>query len=166
MKISIEKIDAFIFDFDGVMTNNNVYIDQEGREAVVCSRADGLALDVLHKINKPSYIISTETNNIVKTRANKLKIPAIQGVSNKEKAVKDLANKNNFDLNNLVYIGNDLNDFYAMRICGFSICPADSHSKIKDISDIILKTNGGDGVVREILEEVFKLNFIKILYEN
>lgn len=166
MKIPFEKIDAFIFDFDGVMTNNYVYTDQEGREAVVCSRADGLALDVLNKINKPSYIISTETNNIVKTRANKLKIPAIQGVSNKEKAIKELANKNNFDLNNLVYIGNDLNDYYAMRICGFSICPADSHSKIKDISDIVLKTNGGDGVVREILEEVFKLNLIKILYEN
>tara|TARA_E500000178_G_C16560095_1_gene546929 strand:+ start:38 stop:538 length:501 start_codon:yes stop_codon:yes gene_type:complete len=166
MNVSIEKIDAFIFDFDGVMTNNNVYIDQEGREAVSCSRADGLALDVLHKINKPSYIISTETNNIVKMRANKLKIPAIQGVSNKEKAVKDLANKNNFDLNKLVYTGNDLNDYYAMSICGFSICPADSHPKIKDISNIVLKTTGGKGVVREILEEVFKLNLIEILYEN
>ena len=51
MKISIDKIDAFVFDFDGVMTNNLVYLDQDGKESVRCSRADGLAFDVLHKLN-------------------------------------------------------------------------------------------------------------------
>jgi YrbI family 3-deoxy-D-manno-octulosonate 8-phosphate phosphatase len=166
MKVSIDKIDAFIFDFDGVMTNNLVYIDQEGKESVSCSRADGLAFDVLHKLNIPSFILSSETNPVIKMRANKLRIKAIQGILDKEIAVKELANKYSYNLKNLIYIGNDLNDYQAMKICGYSICPADSHPIIKEISNLILQSKGGDGVVRELLENVFNLNIIKILYEN
>ena len=166
MKVSIDKIDAFIFDFDGVMTNNLVYIDQEGKESVSCSRADGLAFDVLHKLNIPSFILSSETNPVIKMRANKLRIKAIQGILDKEIAVKELANKYSYNLKNLIYIGNDLNDYQAMKICGYSICPADSHPIIKEISNLTLQSKGGDGVVRELLENVFNLNIIKILYEN
>ena len=99
-------------------------------------------------------------------RANKLRIKAIQGILDKEIAVKELANKYSYNLKNLIYIGNDLNDYQAMKICGYSICPADSHPIIKEISNLILQSNGGDGVVRELLENVFNLNIIKILYEN
>lgn len=166
MKVSIDKIDAFIFDFDGVITNNLVYIDQEGKESVSCSRADGLAFDVLRKLNIPSFILSSEINPVVKMRANKLRIQAIQGIHDKEIAVKELANKYSYNLKNLIYIGNDLNDYQAMKICGYSICPADSHSLIKEISNVTLDSNGGNGVVRELLENVFDLNIIKILYEN
>ena len=60
MNVSIDKIDAFVFDFDGVMTNNKVYLDQDGKEIVGCHRSDGLAFDVLRELNKPSFIISTE----------------------------------------------------------------------------------------------------------
>ncbi len=166
MEFSLDKIDAFIIDFDGVMTNNHVYIDQEGKEIVKCSRADGLAFDVLRKLNKPSFILSSEINPVVKMRADKLKIQTIQGVKDKEIAVKELADKKNFNLKKLIYIGNDLNDYQAMKICGYSICPADSHSKIKEISSITLQSNGGKGVLRELLEDVFNLNIIKILYEK
>ena len=102
MKISINNIDAFIFDFDGVLTNNLVYIDQDGNETVRCSRADGLAFDVLHKLRKPCFILSTEKNPIVTMRANKLKIPAIHGVVNKEKTLKKLASNHNFNLKNIL----------------------------------------------------------------
>ncbi len=166
MKLSIDKIDAFIFDFDGVMTNNLVYLDQEGRESVRCSRADGLAIDVLHKLNKPAFILSTEKNLVVAMRAKKLGISVIQGVAEKSKSIKDLANKNNYNLNNIFYVGNDLNDYYAMKLCGFSACPADSHFKIKRISNFTLKVKGGNGVVKDLLEEVFRLNLLKILYSD
>lgn len=166
MKVSIDKIDAFVFDFDGVMTNNKVYLDQDGKEIVGCHRSDGLAFDVLRKLNKPSFIISTEKNRVVTMRANKLKIQAIQAVNDKVKAIKELALNNNYNLDNILYIGNDLNDYHAMKICGFSACPADSHSKIKDLSNIILKINGGEGVIRCLLEDVFKIDILKILYEN
>ena len=163
--MTLDEIDAFVFDFDGVLTNNLVQIDENGKESVSCSRADGLAFDVLRKLNKPAYILSTEKNLVVKARAKKLNIPAIQGVVDKVETIKKLAADNNYSLKNILYVGNDLNDYLAMQLCGYSACPADSHSKIKSVSSIILSTNGGDGIVRELLEESLNLDFIKILYQ-
>ena len=164
--MNIEDIDVFVFDFDGVLTNNLVYLNQEGVESVACSRADGLAFDVLRKLNKPAYILSTEKNTVVSARAKKLNIPAIQGVVDKVETIKKLAADNNYSLKNILYVGNDLNDYLVIQLCGYSVCPADSHPKIKGVSSVILSTNGGDGIVRELLEEVFNLDFIKILYQS
>ncbi len=163
-KLSICNIDGFVFDFDGVLTNNLVHLNQSGDEWVSCSRADGLAFDVLRKLDKPAYILSTERSQVVAARAKKLKIPVLQGVENKADTLKELSSKKGFDLENIVYVGNDLNDYQVMKLCGVSVCPVDSHIKIKELSNIVLNTRGGEGVVRELLEEVFGLDFIKILY--
>ena len=72
--------------------------------------------------------------------------------------------KEGIDIKSALFIGNDLNDFSVMQLCGISVCPGDSHPKIKEISDIVLKTNGGNGVVRELLEDTLGLDFVKILY--
>jgi len=162
--MNIDNIDVFVFDFDGVLTNNLVYVNQEGIESVACSRADGLAFDGLRELVKPTYILSSEKNQIVTTRANKLKIPALQGINNKVEALKEIADKEGFNLKNILYVGNDLNDYQVMKLCGFSVCPADSHPKIKEIASIVLKTNGGNGIARELLEDILGLDFIKILY--
>jgi 3-deoxy-D-manno-octulosonate 8-phosphate phosphatase (KDO 8-P phosphatase) len=162
----LDEIDVFIFDFDGVLTNNMVYLDQDGKESVSCSRGDGLAFDVLRKLNKPAYILSTEKNTVVSARAKKLKITAIQGVENKILGLQKIVKKESYSLEKTLYIGNDLNDYRVMEICGLTVCPADSHDRIKKISDIVLKTNGGYGVVRELLEDVLDLDFIKILYKE
>ena len=163
-KLLIEEIEAFIFDFDGVLTNNLVYLNQSKEEWVVCSRADGLAFDALRKLQKPVYILSTEKNPVVTARAEKLKIPVLQGIDNKMKSIKDLADREQFNLKNILYVGNDINDFQAMQLCGYTACPSDSHKKIKELSSIVLNNRGGDGVVRELLEEVLGLDIIKILY--
>ena len=164
--MTLDDIDAFVFDFDGVLTNNLVQIDENAKESVSCSRADGLAFDVLRKLNKPAYILSTEKNLVVKARAKKLNIPAIQGVVNKVEAIKKLATDNNYSLKNILYVGNDLNDYLVMQLCGYTACPADSHPKIKEISGNILTSKGGNGVVRELLEGVLSLDFIKTLYQQ
>lgn len=96
--MTLDNIDVFVFDFDGVLTNNLVFLDQNGVESVACSRADGLAFDVLRKLDKPAFILSTEKNRVVEARARKINIPSIQGVSNKAKAIKSLANKYHYDL--------------------------------------------------------------------
>ena len=162
----LDNIDALVFDFDGVLTNNLVYLNQEGVESVACNRADGLAFDVLRKLNKPAFILSTEKSFVVTMRAKKLRIPAIQGVTDKVSAIKELARENKFHLKNILYVGNDLNDYLVMKVCGYTACPIDSHLKIKEISEYILTTKGGNGVVRELLERVFNLDFIEILYSN
>ena len=164
MKISLDNIDVFVFDFDGVLTNNLVHLDQDGKEWVSCSRADGLAFDVIRKLGKPSYIMSTEKNSVVSARAKKLKIHVLQGIKNKANALLNLSESKGYDLSRILYVGNDLNDFHAMEICGYSVCPIDSHIKIKELSNIVLSSRGGEGVVRELLEEVLNVDFIKILY--
>ena len=162
--ITIDDIDLFVFDFDGVLTDNIVHIDNNGNEMVSCSRADGLAFDVLRKLDKPCQILSTENNTVVSVRANKLGISVLQGVKNKEKALRNLVKRKGYKLSSILYVGNDLNDYNSVIISGFSACPADSHPKIKKISNFILKTNGGKGIVRELLEDILSLDFIEILY--
>jgi len=163
--ILFKNIDAFVFDFDGVLTNNLVHLDSNGVESVTCSRADGLAFDVLRKLEKPTYILSTEKNQVVTARAKKLKIPVLQGVNNKVDSLKKMADKEGFNLHNILYVGNDLNDYQVMQLCGYTACPSDSHIRIKEISDVVLKTCGGEGVIRELLENVLGLDLIKILYK-
>ena len=162
--MNINEIDALVFDFDGVLTDNKVYVDQNGKESVCCSRSDGLAFDVLRKLKIQTYILSTETNRVVKQRAKKLKIPVIQGASNKLETLSKLCNEEHYDINKVLFIGNDLNDYQVMKACGYSACPSDSHPKIKQISSHVLSSAGGEGVARELLDEIFNLDFIKILY--
>ena len=162
--VSIDDIDIIVFDFDGVLTNNYVYLNSNGEEFVSCSRSDGLAFDVLKKLNKPYYIVSTEKNLVVCARAKKINASVVQGIDNKVNAVKKIVKKENSSLKRIFYIGNDLNDYLVMNMCGYTACPSDSHKKIKSISDIVLNTKGGLGVARELLEDIFNLDIVKILY--
>ena len=109
-------------------------------------------------------IISTEKTPVVEMRASKLKINSLYGVLNKAKVIKDLAKKNNYNLKNIFYVGNDINDYHAMKICGYTACTAHCHIKIKTFSDIILNKNGGEGVIRNLIEDVFNIDFIKTIY--
>ncbi len=163
-KNELSDIDAFIFDFDGVLTNNIVYLNQDGNEWVAWGRSDGLAFDVLRKLGKPAYILSTEINSVVKARGEKLNIPVLQGISNKVEALKELVDDKGYNLNKILYVGNEINDYKAMQLCGYAVCPADSHIKVKQISKVVLKTAGGQGIVRELLEDIFGIDFIEVLY--
>ena len=163
-KFFFDNVECIFFDFDGVLTNNSVYIDQNGLESVICSRSDGLAFDVLRRLDKHVCIISSEKNPVVSFRAGKLQAPVLFGIENKEDTLKEFASIKSINLRKCIYIGNDLNDYHAMKLCGYSFCPSDSHPSIKSIADTILKSNGGGGVARELVEQVFKLDFLKILY--
>lgn len=158
------RIAALIFDFDGVLTDNKVYLDQHGNEQVACSRADGLAFDVFRKLNMRVLILSTEANPVVTARANKLKVSVIQNVSDKVAGLQQFVEQEGINLANTLYVGNDLNDYHVMKLCGYSCCPADSHSVIKEVATYKLKTSGGNGIAREIVEELLGLNIISILY--
>tara|TARA_B100000686_G_C16567947_1_gene851314 strand:- start:97 stop:600 length:504 start_codon:yes stop_codon:yes gene_type:complete len=159
--IKVKSLDAIVFDFDGVMTDDHVYISEEGKELVRCYRGDGLAIDALRNLGTRLFIISTETNKVVKQRAKKLRIPVIYGVNNKKQTLIDLAAKEKINLAEVLYVGNDLNDYEAMKICGYSACPSNSHPKIKDISQYVLKRNGGSGAVRELVEDILRVNILE-----
>lgn len=165
-KLNIQEIDVFIFDFDGVLTDNRVLVDGDGREHVACNRSDGLAFDVLRKLKKKTYILSTESNPVVVARAKKLKIPVVQGVKDKLSTLRKLADEKSFELGRVLYVGNDVNDYKAMKACGYSACPSDSHESIKSIASIILCSAGGNAVVRELVEKILNLDFLQILYAD
>lgn len=160
------NIELFVFDFDGVLTNNSVYVDQKGSEWVRCSRSDGLAFDVLRKLNKSACILSTEKNPVVSARAKKMQVPVLQGCDNKVEALVSLSQELEVELEKVLYVGNDVNDYQAMQLCGYGACPSDGHVKIKEISTVVLNSLGGEGVVRELLEDVFNVDFVEVLYKT
>ena len=162
--IDIGKVDVIIFDFDGVLTDNSVYLNDSGEEWVKCSRSDGLAFDVLRKLNKCVFILSTEKNKVVSERAKKLKVGVIQSIDNKLDAIDIILKQSNSSLERTLYVGNDLNDHKIMELCGYTACPSDSHLLIKNISQFVLNSPGGYGVAREVIEDVFGLNLLDILY--
>tara|TARA_X000000950_G_C13602639_1_gene532016 strand:- start:53 stop:547 length:495 start_codon:yes stop_codon:yes gene_type:complete len=161
-KILIDKIDLFLFDFDGVLTDNNVYVDETGIESVKCNRSDGLGFQALQKLSKLIYIVSTETNPVVSVRAKKLNVNIMQGVVNKLEAMNLIIKKHKIDKKKVIFIGNDLNDYKVMKNCYYSACPLDSHPKIKNIASFVLDKKGGEGVVIDLVENILGLDIEKL----
>lgn len=145
-----------IFDFDGVFTDNSVYVMENGAEAVRCSRSDGLGISMLLKQNIPMFILSTEENPVVSARAKKLKINVFQGCKDKASFLMDYFHRHQIDVSRSIYVGNDVNDLEAMRLASFSACPADADDSVKNVASVILNKNGGNGAVRELCDKILK----------
>lgn len=153
-------IDLIIYDFDGVMTNNTVTIDQNGHESVTVNRSDGLAVAEIRRHNVNQIIISTEKNPIVQRRAEKLNIPCINSVENKRAIVEQYLKEHKVEKENVIYVGNDINDLEAMLYVGWPVAPKDAHKSIKRISKFITKSKGGAGVVRDLLDILIRENML------
>lgn len=151
------QVDLIVFDFDGVLTDNKVFVFEDGREAVCCNRADGLAFDMFRAAAIEAAILSTETNPVVSARARKLKLSVVQGAGDKATSIRALVAERSLDLERVMFVGNDLNDLPALRIVGWPIAVADSHPQVKHVARIVLETRGGAGVAREIAETLFRL---------
>lgn len=157
MTLTVLRIQAIVLDFDGVLTDDRVWVDQEGREMVCCSRRDGIGFDILRKTNIKLFILSTETNPVVAMRARKLKVSCVQGSTNKAGSLKSLAADQGFALKQTLFVGNDINDIDAMGLCGFSACPLDAHPEVKKMATFVLSTKGGQGIIRELVERILNI---------
>ena len=149
------RFSLLCYDFDGVMTDNRVLVDEEGKEAVWVNRSDGLAISALRKAGIPQVILSTERNPVVAARAKKLDIPVVQGLSDKAATLKSYAQEGGFDLAHIVFIGNDVNDLEAMTLVGCPVAPSDAHPSIIALARHVTKAAGGQGVIREFCETFF-----------
>ena len=147
-----QNIKLIVYDFDGVMTDNHVYLTQDGVEMAMCHRGDGLGVGIIKKLGVQQVIISTETNPIVARRGEKLGIPVIHNVRDKAQALKEYHEKNfpGEDMSGLMYVGNDTNDLEAMKLAGVKGAPADAEPEILAIADWVSTKNGGYGVIREL----------------
>ena len=150
--LTLECVQLIVYDFDGVMTDNRVIVFQDGQEAVVVNRADGLGVEHFRSIGIPQIILSTETNPVVKARATKLKLDCISSCTDKRQALEEYCDRHNYDLGKVAFVGNDLNDLAAMKIVGFPIAPADAHPVIRELAKLVTRAEGGQGVVKELSE--------------
>ena len=141
-----------VFDFDGVFTDNLVYVFEDGREAVRCSRADGLGLRRLERLNIEPIILSTEVNPVVGARAAKLKVHCVQGCEDKLASLIALLEHRQIEPRQVAFVGNDLNDLDCLRRVGLPIVVRDAHPDTLSAAIYRTRLRGGKGAVREVCD--------------
>jgi len=148
----IRDVRLVAFDFDGVFTDNMVYVSQDGTEMVRCFRGDGLGLSKLKNAGIEAIVISTETNPVVSQRSRKLGISCVQGCADKCAALKLVAKEKSLSLDQIAYVGNDFNDLSCLKIVGLPIVVQDAQPEV--LSSAIYRTSlpGGKGAVREVCD--------------
>ena len=140
------------FDFDGVFTDNMVYVMQDGTEAVRCNRSDGIGLQKLKKMGIETVIISTEANPVGSARAQKLKIRCFQNCENKRKTLENLAQDRGLSLSQIAFVGNDVNDRACLTCVGLPIVVQDAHPDVLSLAAYRTQNCGGHGAVRELCD--------------
>ncbi len=148
--------DLVVLDFDGVLTDNRVWVSESGEESVACNRSDGMGLSMLRKNGIRVIVLSTERNPVVAARCKKLNLPCDQGIDDKRSALLRLAKKYDANLDDVVYIGNDVNDLECICMVGCGIAVADAHPTVLNAADVVLTNRGGYGAVREFCDLLLK----------
>ena len=165
----IRRIRLLAFDFDGVFTDNMVYVFENGSESVRCFRSDGIGLHKLKKLGIETVIISTEANPVVSARAGKLKIRCIQDCQDKRAVLEDIAREKNITLRQVAFVGNDINDLPCLECVALPIVVQDAYPDVVPTALFQTKRPGGHGAVREIcdlFERVLTRKNLKLKIED
>jgi 3-deoxy-D-manno-octulosonate 8-phosphate phosphatase (KDO 8-P phosphatase) len=151
----LASVRLIAFDFDGVFTDNTVYVNQDGVESVRCWRSDGLGLARLREVGVEAFILSTETNPVVTARAKKLKLPCRQGIEDKAVAILAACAEFGIAPQHTLFVGNDINDIPGFRSVGVPVAVADAYPEV--LPHVVYQTEmrGGFGAVREVCDMVF-----------
>ena len=159
----IKKIKLLICDVDGTLTDGGMYYSKQGEQLKKFNTKDAFGIEILNKINIPTVLLTRENSLIVKQRVKKMKIKKlILGSKNKILEVKKLSKQYNIKMNEIAYIGDDLNDYEVMKNVGVSASPSDANYELKKNSDYICKCKGGDGAVREFIDCILFNRKIKV----
>lgn len=146
------KIRLVAFDFDGVFTDNMVNVLEDGSEMVRCFRGDGIGLRKLERGGIKPVIISTETNPVVSARSRKLKILCEQGSEDKRVVLNAMIKEMGITLDQVAFVGNDVNDLPCLDCVGLPIVVQDAHPDVLPFALYQTKAKGGHGAVREICD--------------
>lgn len=151
------NIKAFIMDVDGTLTDGKIYMSANGELMKAFNIKDGMGIVEARKSNLTPIIITGSTSEIVAHRCKELGIEILhQGVADKLSKLKEVAASLNISLDEIAYIGDDTNDLECMNACGFSACPANAVTKVRESVDYICQLKGGEGAVREMLDKLIK----------
>lgn len=155
----LTKIKGIVFDVDGVLSPSTIPLGADGVPTRMVNIKDGYALQLAVKHGYKIAIITGADSEAVKKRFNALGITDVYlKASMKAPVLKEWMAEKGLSPENVAYVGDDIPDYEAMKIVGLSICPADAAIDIKNIAGYISKTNGGEGVGRDVLEEIMRVN--------
>lgn len=149
-----KNVRLIVLDFDGVMTDDLVTVDENGTESVRCSRSDGLGIRLVKEAGIAVVVISSETNRVVEARCKKLGIDFVQGTFQKTEKLRKYCQEKKIDSADAVYVGNDVNDIACFPVVGCALVPSDAHEKALAAADIVLTRTGGHGAVREACDRI------------
>jgi 3-deoxy-D-manno-octulosonate 8-phosphate phosphatase (KDO 8-P phosphatase) len=152
----LERVRFAVFDFDGVFTDNRVWVNERGEETLAFSRSDGLGLRRLEDVGVKALIVSMERNPIVGARAEKLRVDCVQGVDDKLTLLHERAGSLRVPLEETAYVGNDINDAECLRAVGLPVVPADGWPEVVPLAVWVLSRAGGAGCVREFCDAVWE----------
>ena len=152
----LRRVRFAVFDFDGVFTDNRVWVNERGEEALAFSRSDGLGLRRLDEVGVRYLIVSMEQNPIVGARAQKLQVDCLQGITDKLAVVRERSSDAGVPLEDTAFVGNDINDADCLRAVGCPVVPADAWPEVKPLARWILNRGGGNGCVREFCDGVWE----------
>ena len=149
-----EQIDLIVSDFDGVITDNRVWVNEEGIEYVAAYRSDSIGVQYLRTIGIELMILSSELNRVVEARARKMGVEVIQGIGlhDKGRVMREVLEQKNIKVENVIYIGNDLNDLPCFEVAGWSVAVADAYPAVLRAADHVLSKTGGHGALRELID--------------
>jgi YrbI family 3-deoxy-D-manno-octulosonate 8-phosphate phosphatase len=153
---TLASIRLVVFDFDGVFTDNHVWVDGDGGETVRCCRADGLGLRRLREAGVDSLVVSMETAPVVGARARKLGVACLQGIEDKLPVLRKEAAARGIGLDAIAYVGNDVNDAECLEAVGLPVVPADAWPEARERASWVLARAGGEGCVREVCDAIWK----------
>jgi N-acylneuraminate cytidylyltransferase len=154
--LPVIDVDALVTDFDGVHTDDRVYLSQDGTESVQVSREDGMGVALARRAGLKLLILSTEVNPVVAARAAKLQVPVMHGQADKAQALKQWMADEDLDPNRVAYVGNDVNDLGCLALVGWPIATPDAHPSVLAAARLVLNRHGGDGAIREVCDLILQ----------
>ena len=148
------KIDLVISDFDGVITDNRVWVNENGLEFVAAYRSDSIGVELLRTIGIEVMILSSEPNRVVEARARKMGVHVVHGVGIHDKGhvMREILEQKNIKAENVIYIGNDLNDLPCFELAGWAVAVTDAYPEVIQAADFVLSKAGGHGALRELCD--------------
>lgn len=157
-KEQLRDINTFIFDYDGVLTDGSVIMTSEGEAYRISNVKDGYALQLARKKGYRVAVISGAKSESMSQRLASLQVTDVfLGVEKKLEVFRAYADQHNLCMENILYMGDDIPDYEVMLEAGVSTCPGDAAEEIKAVAKYISHFNGGKGCVRDIIEQVLKV---------
>jgi len=151
-----ETVKLLVLDFDGVLTDDRVWVDEGGNEMVAAHRGDGLGLVMLRESGVAALVLSREANPVVAARCRKLGLDVQQGLTDKGVALRQVIQERRLSAAEVVYVGNDVNDLPCFPLVGCAVAVADAHPDVRAKADILLSRHGGQGAVRELCDMILR----------